>query len=153
VLSDHLGPILKSARKQLSLSREELASRAQVSPRLVAELERSQRPNVSLETALRLLSIVGVSLVIKAPSRLAAEIRGDSTLEFERAARAARAARRRETWQGRHVYMHDAGNDPRPPRSKAKRLAAVAQVSKQAYVVAGATRAQTKASKAKRSRA
>jgi transcriptional regulator with XRE-family HTH domain len=150
VLSDHLGPILKSARKQLSLSREELASRAQVSPRLVAELERSQRPNVSLETALRLLSIVGVSLVIKAPSRLAAEIRGDSTLEFERAAR---AARRRETWQGRHVYMHDAGNDPRPPRSKAKRLAAVAQVSKQAYVVAGATRAQTKASKAKRSRA
>lgn len=150
MLSDHLGPILKSARKQLGLSREELASRAQVSPRLVAELERSQRPNVSLESALKLLSIVGVSLVVTAPNGLAAEIRGDSALEL---GRAARAARRRETWQGRHVYMHDAGNDPRPPGSKAKRLVAVAQVSKQAYVVAGAARVRTKASKAKRSRA
>lgn len=149
MLSDRLGPILKSARKQLSLSRAELASRAQVSPRLVAELERSQRPNVSLESALKLLGIVGVSLVVRTPNGLVAEIRGDSALELERAAR---AARRRETWQGRHVHMHDAGNDPRPPQSKTKRLLAVAQVSKQAYVVAGATRVHTKASKAKRSR-
>lgn len=150
MLSDRLGPILKSARKQLGLSRAELASRAQVSPRLVAEFERSQRPNVSLESALKLLSIVGVSLVVRTPNGVAAEIRGDSALELERAAR---AARRRETWQGRHVRMHDAGNDPRPPQSKAKRLLAVAQVSKQAYVVAGATRVHPKASKAKHSRA
>lgn len=150
MLSDQLGPILKSARKQLSLSREELASRAQVSPRLVAELERSQRPNVSLESALKLLNVVGVSLVVKAPNGLVAEIRGASALELERAAR---ASRRRETWKGRHVYMHAAGNDPRPPESKARRLVAVAQVSKQAYVVAGATRVQAVASRAKRSRA
>lgn len=150
MLSDQLGPILKSARKQLGLSREELASRAKVSPRLVAELERSQRPNVSLESALRLLNIVGVSLVVKAPNGVAAEIRGASALELERAAR---AARRRETWKGRHVYMHDAGSDPCLPESKAMRLVAVARVSKQAYAIAGATRVHAAASRAKRSRA
>jgi transcriptional regulator with XRE-family HTH domain len=150
MLSDRLGPVLRSARKQLNLSREELASRAQVSPRLVDELERSQRPNVSIESALKLLNIVGVSLVAKAPNGLSAEIRGASALELERAAR---AARRRETWKGRHVYMHDAGNDPRPAKSKAKRLVAVARVSKQAYLIAGASRVQAGMSKPKSSRA
>jgi transcriptional regulator with XRE-family HTH domain len=150
MLSDGLGPVLRSARKQLSLSREQLASRAQVSPRLVAELERSQRPNVSLESALRLLNIVGVSLIAKAPNGMAAEIRGASAIGLERAAR---AARRRKTWKGRHVLMHDAGDDPRPAKSKAKRLIAVGQVSKQAYVVAGAKRVQGVTTKAKRSRA
>jgi transcriptional regulator with XRE-family HTH domain len=150
MLSDRLGPVLKSARKQLGLSREELASRAEVSPRLVAELERSQRPNVSLESALKLLNIVGVSVVAKAPNGLAAEIRGTSAPELERAAR---AARRRETWKGRHVHMRDAGNDPRPAKSMAKRFVAVAQVSKQAYVIAGASRADAGTSKKKRSQA
>ena len=149
MLSDSLGPVLKSARQQLSLSREELASRAGVSARLVAEMERSQRPNVSLETALKLLNIVGVSLVARAPNGLAVEIRGASALEL---GRAARAAHRRETWKGRHVHIREAGAEPPAPKSKAKRLAAVAQVSKQAYAIAGATRVPTGTSRAKRPR-
>ena len=68
MLSDSLGPLLKTARRQLSLSRKELASRAGVSPRLVAELERGQRPNVSLESALKLLSLASAPVESPVPS-------------------------------------------------------------------------------------
>ncbi len=54
-----LGPLLKSSRQQLGLSRGALASKADVSMRLVAEFERGQRSNVSLESALRLFKTVG----------------------------------------------------------------------------------------------
>jgi transcriptional regulator with XRE-family HTH domain len=133
MLSDSLGPLLKNARKHLSLSREELAARAGVSPRLVAELERSQRPNVSLETALKLLNIAGVSVVARAPDGAVSEIRGASASRLQREAR---AVRRRELWTGRRVPLHEAGDDPLPVRSAAKRLAAVAEISKAAYVIA-----------------
>ena len=53
MLSHGLGPLLKSARQQLGLSRDALASKADVSMRLVAEFERGQRSNVSLERAAR----------------------------------------------------------------------------------------------------
>lgn len=147
MLSDSLGPLLKNARKQLNISREELAVRAGVSPRLVAELERCQRPNVSLESALKLLNIAGVSVVARAPNGVAAEIRGASASKLERAAR---AARRRETWTGQHVHLHDAGDDPLLKHSKAKRLIAVARVSKQAYVIAAAGHGHAGTSKTKR---
>jgi transcriptional regulator with XRE-family HTH domain len=133
MLSARLGVLLKDARRHLSLSRADLAQRGGVSVRLVAELERGQRPNVSLESALKLLNVVGVSVIAKAPHGAAAEIRGESAAALERAER---AALRRQTWTGRQVHLHDEGNDPRPARSKAKRLASVAQVSKQAYVIA-----------------
>ena len=136
MLSARIGVLLKDARRYLSLSRADLAQRGGVSVRLVAELERGQRPNVSLESALKLLNVVGVSVIAKAPHGAAAEIRGESAAALERAARAARAALRRQTWTGRQVHLHDEGNDPRPERSKAKRVASVAQVSKQAYVIA-----------------
>ena len=45
MLSDRLGVLLENARKQLDLSRDELALRGDVRTRLVAELERGQRPN------------------------------------------------------------------------------------------------------------
>ena len=44
MLSEPIGGLLKAARKQLNVSREELARRVGVSTRLVAELERGQRP-------------------------------------------------------------------------------------------------------------
>ena len=123
-----------NARKQLGLSREEFAHRGGVSTRLVAELERGQRPNVSLESALKLLNAAGVSVVAKAPSGVTAEIRNASVTALERAAR---AARRRQTWTGRKIHLHDDGDDPRPGTSKARRVASVAQVSTQAFLLRG----------------
>ena len=138
MLSERIGALLRDARKELKLSRAELAGRGGVSTRLVAELERGQRPNVSLESALKLLNVVGVSVVARAPSGATAEIRNPSAYRFERAAR---AERRRQTWTGRYIHLHDEGDDPWPGRSKAKRLAAVSQVSRQAYLIASANRA------------
>lgn len=123
MLSDRVGGLLKNARQQLNLSRAEVAQRAGVSVRLVAELERGQRPNVSLESALKLLNIVGVSVVATAPDGAAAEIRSSSA---EALGRAARAARRRQTWTGRHIHLHDEGGDPHPERSRSKRLSSIA---------------------------
>ena len=122
MLSAPIGGLLKDARRQLGLSREELAKRGGLSTRLVAELERGQRPNVSLESALQLLRIVGVSVSLSAPA-----------LERE-----ARAARRRQTWTGRQVRLHDESDDSYPVHSPAAQLGLVAEVSKQAYVVASA---------------
>ena len=62
MLTDQVGSLLRSARKTLGLTQAELARRARVSERLWAEVERGERPNVSLETALRMLSEVGVTV-------------------------------------------------------------------------------------------
>jgi transcriptional regulator with XRE-family HTH domain len=135
MLSERIAGLLKNARQQLEISRQELARRGGVSTRLVAELERGQRPNVSLESALKLLNAVGVSVVATAPNGVAAEIRSAAAPALERAAR---AARRRQTWTGRHVHLHDEDDGPRFVRSKSKRLSAVAQVSKQAHLIGSA---------------
>lgn len=134
MLSEPIGGLLKAARKQLNISREELARRGRVSTRLVAELERGQRPNVSLESALKLLNAVGVSVIVKAPNGAAAEISSESGPALERAAR---AARRRQTWTGRQIHLHD-DDVPQPGRSRIDRLSSVAQVSKQAHLIASA---------------
>lgn len=145
MLSDSLGPLLKTARRQLSLSRKELASRAGVSPRLVAELERGQRPNVSLESALKLLSLAGVSILARTPNGAGAEIRPAFASELERAAR---AANRRRTWKGRRVSLHEGTDDLPVARSTATRLGSVARVSRQAYALAaGHSRVGTARSK------
>ena len=135
MLSDRIGALLKDARRHAALSRAELAKRAGVSIRLVGELERGQRPNVSLESALQLLKVVGVSIVAKASHDATADVRGESAVALERAER---AARRRRTWTGRHVPLRDAGRDPRAGRTAAERLASVAQVSIQAHAIASA---------------
>jgi len=141
MLSEPIGGLLKAARKQLNVSREELARRGGVSTRLVAELERGQRPNVSLESALKLLNAVGVSVIAKAPNGAAAEIRSASGPALERAAR---AARRRQTWTGRQIQLHDEDDGPVSGRSRSDRLASVAQLSKQAYLIASAGRRRSK---------
>lgn len=133
MLSDNIGPLLRDARRQRKLSREELARRGGVSTRLVAELERGQRPNVSLESALKLLQIVGISVVALAPDGTRTEIGDASSAET---ARVARAEWRRKTWTGRRIHLHDEGDDPAPPQSVAARLEAVAEVSGMAYAIA-----------------
>ncbi|WP_345785840.1 helix-turn-helix domain-containing protein [Gemmatimonas sp.] len=59
---DALATELRNARRPRGLSIATLAVEAGVSPRLISEFEQGKRSNVSLETALRLLSLVGVSL-------------------------------------------------------------------------------------------
>ena len=133
MLSDILAEFLRDTRKQLGLSREQLARRAKVSTRLLAELERGERPNVSLESALKLLGLLGVSIVARAPDGATAEIRNARTIALERGAR---AALRRRTWTGEHVHFHRAGEAPSAGRSPAERLSAVSQLSKQAFALA-----------------
>jgi hypothetical protein len=108
-----------------------------VSVRLLAELERGERPNVSLETALRLLSLVGLSVVATPRPAQVAEPQ-HAWLDEDRAARAERAALRRRTWTGRHVSLEESGTEPDLPRSIARRIEAVSEVSQLAYAVARA---------------
>jgi transcriptional regulator with XRE-family HTH domain len=132
------GELLRGARKHRALTRAALAERGGVSVRLVAELEQGKRPNVSFESALKLLSAAGVSVVARAPHGEVLEIRDRSAVAAAEA-RAERATQRRNTWTGRTVRLHSSGEDPLPPRSKSKRFAAVAEVSRQAYTIASAT--------------
>lgn len=135
MFSNRLGELLQHARKQLNMSREELARRAKVSTRLVAELERGQRPNVSLESTLKLLNLVGVSIVAKAPDGATAEIRNSRSAALERTAR---AALRRRTWTGERIHLRDEGGAPGAGRSDMERLSAVSLISKQAYALSDA---------------
>jgi transcriptional regulator with XRE-family HTH domain len=133
MLASRFGTLLRSARMHRSLSRAELAERGGVSVRLVAELEQGKRPNVSLESALKLLSLAGVSVVARAPHGGVVEIRDPSAAALERGER---SAQRRKTWIGRQVPLHSSGGEPRPERSKSKRLASVGRVSRLAYSIA-----------------
>jgi transcriptional regulator with XRE-family HTH domain len=133
MLSEKLGEVLHHARKLQKLSREALARRAGVSTRLVAELERGERPNVSLESALKLLGHVGVSVVVHAPDGAAAHVRDSRSARVERAAR---AIVRRRLWTGARVHAHRAGQAPPGGDSAPDRLAAVSQVSNQAFGLA-----------------
>ncbi len=137
MLATGFGELLRGARKHRSLTRAALAERGGVSVRLVAELEQGKRPNVSFESALKLLSAAGVSVVARAPHGEVIEIRDRSTAAAAEE-RAERATRRRNTWTGRIVGLHTLGDEPRPARSKSKRFAAVEEVSRQAYAIAAA---------------
>jgi transcriptional regulator with XRE-family HTH domain len=85
--TDQIGALLRTAREALGLSQKELARRAQVSHRLWAEVERGERPNVSLKTALRMLGEVGVSIRLTGPSGASRELRDPDTMAAARAAR------------------------------------------------------------------
>jgi transcriptional regulator with XRE-family HTH domain len=133
MLANRFGTLLRSARTHRGISRAELAERGGVSIRLVAELEQGKRPNVSLESALKLLRAAGVSVVARSPHGGVVEIRDPAAAALERGER---SAQRRETWTGRQVHLHSSGDEPRPERSKSKRLASVERVSRQAYSIA-----------------
>lgn len=109
---------LRTARRARGLSIAQLAARAEVSPRLVSEFERGLRPHVSLDTAIRLLRMVGVSLTVD----------GDERVVGDEADRRARAELRRRTWVGSKTTLA-MQRTPIPPSPHAERLTAVARAS------------------------
>lgn len=132
-----LASCLRASRKQLGLSQMAAAKRCGVSVRLWAEVERGERPNVSLETALRMLSEVGVTTRLVAADGSITHLR---TTDSDRAARAARAEVRRRTWTGRKLHLAD--DDELTPRhhNVVEQLNAVARVSEIALAIASTSR-------------
>ena len=125
------GPLphaLRTARRRRGLSIAALALEAGVSPRLISEFEQGKRPNVSLETVLSLLSLVGVSFRLQEAKAPAAA-----------QARAARAARRLRHWTGSLSTLRSQV-DPSAPASAAGRLGAVFTASRLATGLARSTR-------------
>lgn len=134
-----LGALLKQARKRTGKTRRALAAEAGVSVRLVAEFERGQRPNVSLDTALRLFDLVGMDVSVQVRD---ASVQQTGTSYLNDPSFAARAARRRATWTGRHVLMHDDDSPVHVPQSAEEALAAVWRVSQLAHAVTEAPAAK-----------
>ena len=133
MLSNQIADRLRRARKALGLTQIELARRAEVSTRLVAEVERGERKNVSLATMLRILAEVGVSV------RLSGPVGGELPLrESARrtSGRATRAAVRRATWGGQQIRLAQEGVEDPGAAPGRDRLAAVTLVSAQAFAVA-----------------
>jgi len=137
MLTNQLGILLRDTRKAVGLSQKDAARRAQVSNRLWAEVERGERPNVSLATALRMLSEVGISVRLGDPRGTTHELRDPGT---EEAARAARAMIRRATWTGRQILLSDEGIEPQIPTGRADNIGKVARISAQASTIASARR-------------
>jgi len=136
MMSATIGEVLRQARKAQGVSRADLAALGGVSTRLVAELERGERPNVSLETSLQLLKAVGITMRLSTPGGVVRVLRDPETAGAERAAR---AAVRRNTWVGMRVGLDEA-EMPLPPATAGERLSAVAQVSRRVNALANATR-------------
>lgn len=127
---DPVGEVLQRARNRLGISQADLGRRVGVSTRLVSEMERGERPNVSLATALRVLDEAGVTLRLTEASGSSIEL-GDP----QRRA-IARAAARRATWTGRMIRL-DQDDDEAPASPDARdRVLAVAEVSRQAFSIA-----------------
>jgi len=121
---DHIARLLRAARLASGVTQRDLAERAGVSQRWWAEVERGERPNVSLATALRMLRAVGIGVELTDSRR--------------RAGFAERAAARRATWTGRQTTLADSAEPPPAPRGRGARLAAVTAVSQQAFAISQA---------------
>jgi transcriptional regulator with XRE-family HTH domain len=132
MLSAPIGATLRQARKARGVSREALAATVGVSVRLVAEVERGARPNVSLETALQLLQALGMRM---APVPGEHDLAETERLETERRDRETRAAVRRATWVG-SVSALAMDTPPPPSATVVERLAAVTQASNLVYALA-----------------
>ncbi len=122
-----LAQTLRDARKRRGLSIAQLAAMAAVSPRLISELERGMRANVSFETAARLADLVGAALTFE-----------PQPADADEAARR-RAERRRQLWTGEQSTLSQHG--PPPPVDAAERLTAVARASRLATGLQRAPRA------------
>jgi transcriptional regulator with XRE-family HTH domain len=146
MLSDQLAKLLRSSRKAAGLTQKEAARRTGVSHRLWAEVERGERPNVSLETALRMLGAVGISLQLTDPRGKQRRLGASAT---NPASRAARAAVRRSTWQGTQIDLRSEGTSSPVTPSRAARLGAVGVVSNQAFALARSIRRSPASSKSR----
>ena len=127
---DALASTLRQARRRRGFSIATLAAEAGVSPRLISEFEQGKRPHVSLDTALRLLSLVGISI----------RLHDAATVEDPDQTRVARAARRRSQWTGSLTTLQSQV-DPSAPSSASARLGAVAKASALAAGLQRAARA------------
>jgi len=112
-----LAATLRAARTERRLSIVQLATLANVSPRLISELERGMRAHVSFETAMRLLHLVDVSVAFDRPRHHSSED----------AARA-RAERRASSWTGKQTTLTTQAR-PQSSAAAAERLTAVARAS------------------------
>lgn len=130
-LVNRLATLLRTHRQDRGVTVVSLAAQVGVSPRLISEFERGKRPHVSLDTAMRLLHSVGAPVLSSAPAI------GDET-----AARAARAARRRQTWRGAYSTLSEQ-SPPAPAPQFAERLLAVAVASQLAGGLRAAYQQQT----------
>ena len=138
-LTERLADALRAGRHSAGFTVAELADRGGVSPRLVSEFERGIRPHVSLDTAVRLLQLVGVSLdIAEATSALS-----------EEQARAERAEHRRRTWVGEKSTLA-AQSAPPAPTAPADRLIAIAQASRLTLDLQRAHREARRVSSAKK---
>ena len=127
---DQIADLLRAARTSLGLSQKTLATRAGVSPRLWAEVERGERPNVSLATALRMLSEVGITV------RLTDPLSKSHDLKDGPGAAGARATVRRATWGGAQLRLDQEGVGKPRGRGGPNQVAAVGFLSEQGYAVA-----------------
>ena len=125
MLSNQIADRLRHARKALGLTQRELARRAEVSTRLVAEVERGERKNVSLATVLRLLAEAGISVRLSGPVGRELPLR-----------ESARHNSGRATWGGQQIRLAQEGVDDPGATPGRDRLAAVTLVSAQAFAVA-----------------
>jgi len=150
---DQIAKALRQGRLALGETQQKLAGRVGVSARLWAEVERGERPNVSLETALRLLAAVGIRVQLKGPTsalRDGDERDADERDADERDAALARAAHRRATWTGGRVPL-GAAHEPRVDNlTTSERMGAVAQISQLAYAVANGADSGASAERAPR---
>jgi transcriptional regulator with XRE-family HTH domain len=125
-----LAETLRAARKRRALSIAQLAALAEVSPRLISEVERGMRAHVSFETATRLLRLVGVAVTFES---------GDA--DGKESARV-RAERRRTQWTGEQSTLSKQIPPPASP-SAAGQLDAVARASRLASGLQRAYRTPT----------
>lgn len=145
---DQIAKALRQGRLARGETQQELAGRVGVSARLWAEVERGERPNVSLETALRLLAAVGIRVQLKGPTSAPRD--GDERDADERDAALARAAHRRATWTGGRAPL-GAAHEPRVDNlTTSERMGAVAQISQLAYAVANGADSGASAERAPR---
>jgi transcriptional regulator with XRE-family HTH domain len=131
--SSSIGATLRMARTALGITQRELAQRAEVSERLVREVELEERPNVSFNTAVRLFAHVGLSMRIDRPSGTTVAIR---TEDSDEAGQRARAELRRRTWSGRQLTGLDAQKDEPVVTPRGQGIAAVTAVSESAAAFA-----------------
>ena len=133
--SIQVADVLRAARRQLGLSQAEVARRSGVSVRLAREVERGERPHVSLETALRLMEALGITMRLDRPGGVTAVVRTEAS---DAVARAARAAHRRAAWTGGVAPIATAPEAPLTGAGAAHRVRGVTAVSAEAHRVAKA---------------
>ena len=114
----NLAAALRTARTERRLSIAQLAMLANVSPRLISELERGMRAHVSFETAMRLLRLVDVSVEFDRQQHPSSD-----------AAARARAEWRASNWTGAKTTLATHA-PPQPASAAAERLQAVARASR-----------------------